>query len=148
MSENAQRLSGKVAVVSGASRGIGAGIAQRLATDGAHVIVNYRSDSDGALQVVTDIESWGGKAVAVQADVGVSSDAARRQSASLPPGSVNVAALRLAIEDVIAEFGPRYLEGPRYLRQLAELERQQSAARDGTPERKKEIEDALHRAAA
>ncbi|MBS4152320.1 SDR family oxidoreductase [Cobetia sp. MC34] len=77
MSENAQRLSGKVAVVSGASRGIGAGIAQRLAADGAHVIVNYRSDSDGALQVVTDIESRGGKAIAVQADVGVSSDAAQ-----------------------------------------------------------------------
>ena len=52
-------------------------IAQRLAADGAHVIVNYRSDSDGALQVVTDIESRGGKAIAVQADVGVSSDAAQ-----------------------------------------------------------------------
>ena len=70
MSENAQQLSGKVAVVTGASRGIGAGIAQRLAADGAQVVINYRSDVDGANQVVAEIEAAGGQALAVQGDVG------------------------------------------------------------------------------
>lgn len=77
MSDDKQRLTGKVALVSGASRGIGAAIAQRLAADGAQVVVNYRSDSDGARQVVAEIASRGGQAVAIQADVGKSEDASR-----------------------------------------------------------------------
>jgi len=65
------------------------------------------------------------------------------RTAYLPPGSVNVATLRLALADVIAEFGPRYPKGPQYLKQLAELEAKQSAAEGGTPEQRQEIEDAL-----
>jgi len=65
------------------------------------------------------------------------------RTAFLPPGSVNVAALRLAAEDMIATFGPRYPKGPGYLKQLAELEERQRAAEGGTPEQKQKIEDAL-----
>jgi 3-oxoacyl-[acyl-carrier protein] reductase len=62
-------LSGKVAVVTGASRGIGAAIARRLAREGARVAVNYRRRADAAEQVVAWIEEAGGEAFAVQADV-------------------------------------------------------------------------------
>jgi len=66
---NAKKLSGKVAVVTGASKGIGASIAKHLAAEGAEVVVNYASSKSGANRVVTDITSNGCKAVAVQADV-------------------------------------------------------------------------------
>jgi 3-oxoacyl-[acyl-carrier protein] reductase len=62
-------LKGKVAIVTGASRGIGRGIAERLAQDGASVVVNYAKNAEEAKKVVAGIEAKGGKAVAVQADV-------------------------------------------------------------------------------
>lgn len=63
------RLKGKVAVVTGASKGIGAAIAERLAGEGASVVVNYASSRDGADAVVARIKRKEGKAIAVQADV-------------------------------------------------------------------------------
>jgi 3-oxoacyl-[acyl-carrier protein] reductase len=63
------RLSGKVALVTGASKGIGASIAKHLAEEGASVVVNYASSKSGADKVVNEITSQGGKAIAVQADV-------------------------------------------------------------------------------
>ena len=69
------KLNGKVAVVTGASKGIGAGIAKALAAEGAAVVVNYSSSKDGADAVVDAITSAGGKAVAVQGDVSKESDA-------------------------------------------------------------------------
>jgi 3-oxoacyl-[acyl-carrier protein] reductase len=68
------KLTGKVAVVTGASKGIGAGIAKALATAGASVVVNYASDKSGADQTVAEISKAGGKAVAVGASVTKSSD--------------------------------------------------------------------------
>src|SRR5580692_11000883 len=63
------KLKNQVAVVTGASKGIGAGIAKALAAEGASVVVNYASSKSGADKVVADITAKGGKAVAVQADV-------------------------------------------------------------------------------
>jgi 3-oxoacyl-[acyl-carrier protein] reductase len=64
-----QKLAGKVAVVTGASKGIGAEIARHLAAEGAAVVVNYSSSKEGADRVVYDITHGGGKAVAIQANV-------------------------------------------------------------------------------
>src|SRR5438270_3498142 len=63
------KLTGKVAVVTGASKGIGAAIAAKLGAEGANVVVNYASDKAGADRVVKAVQDGGGKAVAVQADV-------------------------------------------------------------------------------
>lgn len=69
------RLSGKVAIVTGASKGIGAGIAKALAAEGAAVVVNYASSKSGADAVVAAITGNGGKAVSVQGDVSRKADA-------------------------------------------------------------------------
>jgi len=70
-------LTGKVAVVTGASKGIGAGIAKGLGAAGAAVVVNYASSKDGADRVVADITAKGGKAVAVQGDMSKAADVRR-----------------------------------------------------------------------
>ena len=69
------KLAGKVAVVTGASKGIGAGIATALAAEGASVVVNYASSKSGADAVVERITKAGGKAIAVKADVSKADDA-------------------------------------------------------------------------
>jgi 3-oxoacyl-[acyl-carrier protein] reductase len=68
------KLTGKVAVVTGASKGIGAGIAKGLAAAGAAVVVNYASSREGADRVVAEITGNGGKAIAVQGDVSKAAD--------------------------------------------------------------------------
>ncbi len=72
-----EKLKGKVAVVTGASKGIGAAIAVHLAAEGAAVVVNYSSSKEGAERVVAEITRKGGKAVAVQANVAKPADIQR-----------------------------------------------------------------------
>ena len=68
------KLAGKVAIVTGASKGIGAGIAKSFAAAGASVVVNYAASRSGADRVVTEIVGLGGRAIAVQGDVSKAAD--------------------------------------------------------------------------
>src|SRR5438093_1767262 len=82
MSMNTRKLDGKVAVVTGASKGIGAGIAKHLAAEGAAVVVNYASSKQDADRDVDEIAKHGGKAVAVQANVAKKAEVERLFSAT------------------------------------------------------------------
>lgn len=68
------QLDGKVAIVTGSSRSIGAEIARRLSQDGAMVVINYRSDKEGASEVADEVMDTGGEAITVQADVSETDD--------------------------------------------------------------------------
>src|SRR6195256_863982 len=63
-----RKLEGKIALITGGSRGIGAAIAKRLAADGASLAITYSTGADAASSVVKEIEGAGGKAIAIQAD--------------------------------------------------------------------------------
>ena len=69
------KLTGKVAIVTGASKGIGAAIARALGAEGASVVVNYASSKEGAEKVVESIRAQGGKAIAVKADISKAAEA-------------------------------------------------------------------------
>lgn len=75
--ETSLKLNGKAAIVTGASKGIGAAIAKKLAANGAAVAVNYSSSPESANRVVAEIEAAGGKALAIQADLSKEADVDR-----------------------------------------------------------------------
>lgn len=85
------KLKNKVAIVTGASKGIGAGIAKALGLSGATVVINYASGKNDADQVVSEIQSKGGKALAVQADMSKSADVRRLfDTAKTEFGSIDI----------------------------------------------------------
>ena len=82
-----RKLEGKIVLITGGSRGIGAAIAKRLAADGANVAITYTKSADAAASLVKEIERGGRKAIAIQADV------------------ANVEAVKAAVEKTVATFG-------------------------------------------
>lgn len=132
-----QKLAGKVAVVTGASKGIGAEIARHLAAEGAAVVVNYSSSKAGADKVVTDITGRGGKAVAVQADLSQPSDAQKLfAEAKKSFGRVDVLVNNAGIYEFapLAEITPEHFHKQFNLNVLGLLTATQEAAKHFGPE--------------
>ncbi len=119
-------LAGKVALVTGAGRGIGREIALRLAKDGASLVVHYASSAEGAAQTVADIAAMGGSAVAYQADIARRAEVtALFEAIDHNPGRIDIVVnnsgvsgagklAELRDEDVDAIFGINML-GPLYI---------------------------------
>src|SRR5438876_7696029 len=82
-----RKLEGKIALITGGSRGIGAAIAKRLAADGANVAITYTKGADAAVSVVKEIERAGRKAIAIQAD------------------AADADAVKAAVEKTVTTFG-------------------------------------------
>src|SRR6266550_1830447 len=82
-----RKLEGKIALITGGSRGVGAAIAKRLAAEGAEVAITYTKGADAAASVVKEIEGDGGKAIAIQAD------------------ATDAEAAKAAVEKTVATFG-------------------------------------------
>src|SRR5438128_12692693 len=82
-----KKLEGKIALITGGSRGIGAAIAKRLAADGAKIAITYSKGADAAASVVKEIEGAGGKAIAIQAD------------------AADAKAVKAAVEKTVTTFG-------------------------------------------
>jgi len=111
-------LSGKVAIVTGASKGIGAEIARKLASQGASVVVNYSASKAGADKVVAAIKAAGGKAVAIQADVSKEADVRRMFAQAKDAfGRVNV----LVNNAGVYEFAPIEEFTPEQYRRMFDL---------------------------
>ncbi len=112
------RLAGKVAVVTGASKGIGAAIAQRLAAEGAGVVVNYASSKEDADRVVSRIAAGGGNAVAVQANLANEADLRRLfADAAKAYGRIDI----LVNNAGVYEFAPLEQVTPEHFHRMFDL---------------------------
>ena len=125
---NTKRLDGKVAIVTGASKGIGAAIAKHLAAEGATVVANYSSSKEGADRVVDEITKQNGKAIAVRANVAKKAEVERLFSeAKKAFGRVDI----LVNNAGVSEFVP--LEKPSWSQAATADTNSFQMGRDDTP---------------
>lgn len=106
-------LTGKVGIVTGASRGIGRAIAERLARDGVKVVVNVNTSMQQAHEVVTAIETGGGQATAIQANIGVVADVRRLFQETLTAIELEVSGLGTLRQTMGPKQTVRWMPEPR-----------------------------------